>query len=69
MKKNAFVNGTKRKGCFVSGQGNPEVDSLNLVDVCHVCYTDMIHGFLSFSGGITAGMELIEEISQRLANL
>lgn len=39
------------------------------VDVCHVCYTDMIHGFLSFSGGITAGMELIEEISQRLANL
>jgi hypothetical protein len=29
----------------------------------------MIHGFLSFAGGITAGMELIEEISQRLANL
>ena len=39
------------------------------VEVSHVCYTDMIHGFLSFSGGISAGMELIEEISQQLANL
>jgi acetyl esterase len=39
------------------------------VEVSHVCYTDMIHGFLSFSGGISAGMELIEEIAQQLANL
>ncbi|MDD9890584.1 MAG: alpha/beta hydrolase [Gammaproteobacteria bacterium] len=32
----------------------------------HVCYTDMIHGFISFAGGIGAGMELIEAIASRL---
>lgn len=32
----------------------------------HVCYADMIHGFISFAGGIGAGMELIEEIASRL---
>lgn len=36
------------------------------VPVEHVCYTDMIHGFISFAGGIPAGMELIEEIAEKL---
>ena len=36
------------------------------VPVKHICYTDMIHGFLSFSGGISAGMDLIEEIGNEL---
>lgn len=39
------------------------------VDVSHVCYTDMIHGFLSFAGGIPAGMELIEQIAERVKEL
>lgn len=36
------------------------------VSVEHVCYTDMIHGFISFAGGIPAGMELIDEIAGKL---
>ena len=36
------------------------------VPVNHVCYTDMIHGFISFAGGIPAGMELIEQIAEEL---
>jgi acetyl esterase len=36
------------------------------VPVSHVCYTDMIHGFLSFAGGIAAGMDLIDEIAIQL---
>ncbi len=36
------------------------------VPVEHVCYTDMIHGFVSFAGGIPAGMKAIEEISRML---
>ncbi len=36
------------------------------VPVKHICYTNMIHGFLSFSGGISAGMDLIEEIGNEL---
>jgi len=36
------------------------------VAVRHICYTDMIHGFLSFSGGIGAGMDLIDEIGNEL---
>lgn len=31
------------------------------VRVQHVCYTDMIHAFISFAGGISAGMEAIQE--------
>jgi len=36
------------------------------VDVRHVCYTDMIHAFVSFAGGIEAGMEAIEESAGEL---
>ncbi len=32
----------------------------------HVCYTDMIHGFVSFAGGIPAGMEALEEMGREL---
>lgn len=35
------------------------------VPVEHVCYTDMIHGFLSFAGGIEAGMECLEDMGRR----
>ncbi len=38
------------------------------VAVRHVCYTDMIHAFISFAGGIEAGMEAIEESAQALRN-
>jgi len=40
--------------------------SENTVPVEHVCYTDMIHGFISFAGGLDGGMELIEQIAVRL---
>ncbi|MFT6295026.1 MAG: acetyl esterase [Glaciecola sp.] len=36
------------------------------VDVEHECYTDMIHGFISFAGGITAGMECLKDMGLRL---
>ena len=36
------------------------------VPVEHVCYCDMIHGFLSFAGGIPAGMEALEKIGIEL---
>lgn len=36
------------------------------VAVRHVCYTDMIHAFISFAGGIEAGMEALEESAQEL---
>ncbi|MDA1370173.1 MAG: alpha/beta hydrolase [Proteobacteria bacterium] len=36
------------------------------VPVRHLCYTDMIHGFLTFAGGIEAGMDLISEIAAEL---
>ena len=36
------------------------------VMVEHVCYTDMIHGFVSFAGGIPAGMQAIEAMSLAL---
>lgn len=32
------------------------------VPVKHVCYTDMIHGFISFAGGIPAGMTALQQI-------
>jgi len=38
------------------------------VAVRHVCYTDMIHAFISFAGGIDAGMEAIEESALELRN-
>lgn len=38
------------------------------VAVRHVCYTDMIHAFISFAGGIEAGMEAIEESALELRN-
>ena len=36
------------------------------VAVRHVCYTDMIHAFVSFAGGIEAGLEAIEESAMEL---
>ena len=36
------------------------------VQTRHVCYTDMIHGFVSFAGGIPAGMEALEEMGREL---
>lgn len=36
------------------------------VAVKHVCYTDMIHGFISFAGGIPAGMAAIKEMGAEL---
>jgi acetyl esterase len=36
------------------------------VPVEHVCYTDMIHAFVSFAGGIPAGMQAIEDMSRAL---
>ena len=52
-------------------EGKAFADSLieHGVLVEQVCYTDMIHGFISFAGGIPAGMELIEEIAKRLSQL
>ncbi len=52
-------------------EGKAFADRLQQHDVAveHVCYTDMIHGFISFAGGIPAGMELIEDISVRLKQI
>ena len=36
------------------------------VGVEHVCYNDMIHGFISFAGGVPAGMHLLQEIGVKL---
>lgn len=36
------------------------------VTVEHLCYTDMIHAFVSFAGGIPAGMTALETIGERL---
>lgn len=36
------------------------------VTVEHECYTDMIHGFISFAGGIAAGMHALKEMGRRL---
>ncbi len=36
------------------------------VKVEHVCYTDMIHAFVSFAGGIPAGMTALEQMGQEL---
>ena len=36
------------------------------VEVEHVCYTDMIHAFVSFAGGIPAGMTALEKIGEEL---
>ncbi|PCH63951.1 MAG: hypothetical protein COC19_00380 [SAR86 cluster bacterium] len=36
------------------------------VVVQHLCYTDMIHGFLSFAGGIPAGMQALEALGKML---
>ncbi|MFT6093621.1 MAG: acetyl esterase [Pseudohongiellaceae bacterium] len=36
------------------------------VDVEHECYTDMIHGFISFAGGIGSGMECLKDMGLRL---
>jgi len=32
----------------------------------HVCYTDMIHGFISFAGGISAGMQALRRMGEVL---
>jgi acetyl esterase len=36
------------------------------VEVEHVCYTDMIHAFVSFAGGIPAGMTALEKIGDAM---
>lgn len=36
------------------------------VAVTHVCYTDMIHGFISFAGGIPTAMQSLQEMSRVL---
>jgi len=36
------------------------------VEVEHLCYTDMIHAFVSFAGGIPAGMAALEKIGKEL---
>ena len=36
------------------------------VEVEHVCYTDMIHAFVSFAGGIPAGMTALKKIGEQL---
>jgi len=36
------------------------------VEVEHLCYTDMIHAFVSFAGGIPAGMTAMEKIGEQL---
>jgi acetyl esterase len=36
------------------------------VEVEHLCYTDMIHAFVSFAGGIPAGMTALEKIGEEL---
>lgn len=36
------------------------------VQVEHVCYTDMIHAFVSFAGGIPAGMTALEKVGEEL---
>ncbi len=36
------------------------------VTVEHECYTDMIHGFISFAGGIPAGLESLQSMGAKL---
>jgi acetyl esterase len=36
------------------------------VPVEHECYTDMIHGFISFAGGIPAGMECLQSMGEKV---
>lgn len=36
------------------------------VPVEHECYTDMIHAFISFAGGLAAGMECLEDMGLRV---
>ncbi|MFT4863673.1 MAG: hypothetical protein ACI95C_002907, partial [Pseudohongiellaceae bacterium] len=36
------------------------------VKVEHECYTDMIHGFISFAGGIPAGLESLQSMGNKL---
>jgi len=49
-------------------EGKAFADSLERfgVSVKHVCYTDMIHGFVSFAGGIPAGMTALEQMGDEL---
>jgi len=49
-------------------EGQAFADRLAEFDVAveHVCYTDMIHGFVSFAGGIPAGMQALEQMSRVL---
>jgi acetyl esterase/lipase len=36
------------------------------IEVEHCCYTDMIHAFVSFAGGIPAGMTALQQIGEKL---
>ena len=36
------------------------------VSVEHECYTDMIHGFISFAGGIPAGLECLQTMGAKV---
>jgi len=49
-------------------EGQAFVDHLTAsgVPVTHTCYTDQIHAFVSFAGGIAAGLDAIKEIGEIL---
>ena len=49
-------------------EGKAFADRLQEFDVAaeHICYTDMIHGFISFAGGIAAGMHALEAMGKVL---
>ncbi len=49
-------------------EGKAFADRLNEFGVPaeHECYTDMIHAFISFAGGIPAGQECLESMAARL---
>lgn len=51
-------------------EGQAYVDKLRQqgVAVKHVCYTDQIHAFISFAGGIAAGEHALQSIGNELVN-
>ena len=51
------------------GQAFADRLSQDGVSVQHTCYTDMIHGFVSFSGGLKQGMAAMKEAARFLKDL
>ena len=49
-------------------EGKAFADRLQEFDVSveHECYTDMIHGFISFAGGIPAGLESLQSMGAKV---